>query len=380
MLTEDHLRELIDSAAWEAPSPSPLADDLFHAEVREPSTVRHRRGRQLAAAAAAVVIVGFVAAVVPGNQLPLLEQHVIDGDSTEEAAPVTATPEYAGRVPQDAGMYELQRGGAGGSGSAAAGAAAGVGGSVTDADTAAAAVPAAAAAVAAPADSAKIVKTGALELRVGKGTVTESVNRVTALATGLGGYVSNTQSTTGEQSGAQASATITVRVPSASFEQLLRDASGLGEVRSTTTSGQDVTAQFTDIDAQLTALTGARDQFLLILGEANDVPDILAVQDRITQVQIQIDQLEGQKRLLTDQTTYGTLSVTLLEPGATAPVTPIDDNEDLGDAWSDARRNFGDALENIVGASGTLAVVFLFGAVTLGAAWILYRRARRHII
>ena len=34
MLTEDHLRELIDSAASHAPTPAPLADDQFHIEVR----------------------------------------------------------------------------------------------------------------------------------------------------------------------------------------------------------------------------------------------------------------------------------------------------------------------------------------------------------
>jgi hypothetical protein len=171
-----------------------------------------------------------------------------------------------------------------------------------------------------------------------------------------------------------------VRVPSAAFEQLMAEASKLGDVRSTTTSGQDVTAQFTDIEAQLAALTATRDQFLLVLGEAKNVNDILAVQDRLTQVQIQIDQLEGQKRLLTDQTSFGTLSVTLLEPGATAAVPPVDDNKDLGDAWRDARRNFGDALENIVGASGTLAVVFICGAALLTVGWFVYRGLRRRTL
>jgi len=369
MLTDDHLRELIESAAADAPEPSPLPGDVFHVAEREPSTVRHRRGRWLAAAAA-VVVLGFVAAVVPGDQLPFLEQNVINGDETETAEPV-APPEYAGRIESQLTDDELramaQLDAAGGGGTAAAA------GAVAPQGAPHAQVPPIT-------DSAKIIKNGALELRVGQGTVTESVNRVTALATGLGGYVSNTQTTTGDQSGGQSSATITVRVPAASFELLVRDASGLGEVRSTTTSGQDVTAQFTDIDAQLGALTATRDQLLLVLGEADNVPDILAVQDRITQVQIQIDQLEGQKRLLTDQTTYGTLTVTLLEPGATAPVVPVDDSEDLGDAWRDARRNFGDALESIVGATGTLAVVFLASAVTLGAAWALYRRLRRRII
>ncbi|MEY2421434.1 MAG: hypothetical protein QOI95_1501 [Acidimicrobiaceae bacterium] len=352
MLTEDDLRELIDSAAAEAPAPTPLPEDLFRGE---PSNVRPRRGRQLAIAAVVLVILGAGAAVVPGDQLPFLEQHIVgtgNGQDETVSAPTRGYGTAAGA-------------------SASAGTGTGVGGGASQSVQP---LPAP------PADSPRIIKNGSLEILVGTGTVTESVNRLTALATGFGGYVSNSRTTASEQSGSQASALISVRVPAAAFEQLMGEASKLGEVQATTTSGQDVTAQFVDIDAQLTALTATRDQFLLVLGEAQNVNDILAVQDRITQVQIQIDQLEGQKRLLTDQTSFGTLSVTLLEPGATTAVPSVDDNKDLGDAWQDARRNFGDALENIVGASGTLAVVLLFGAATLGAAWMIYRRLRRRII
>jgi hypothetical protein len=227
------------------------------------------------------------------------------------------------------------------------------------------------------ADTAKVIKTGSLEVGVAKGTVTESLNRLTALATGLGGYVSDTRTTANPSSGAQATAAISVRVPSAAFEQLLTEASKLGEVRATTTSGQDVTAQFTDIDAQLTALNATRDQLLLVLGQAKNVGDILAVQDRITQIQVQIDQLEGQKRLLIDQTSYGTLSVTFLEPGATAAAPPPPDNgRDLGDAWREARDHFVDGVESIVAASGTLALIALCG----GAAWFVYRKVRRRAL
>ena len=53
-----------------------------------------------------------------------------------------------------------------------------------------------------------------------------------------------------------------------------------------------------------------------MLAEADTVTDILAVQDRITAVQIQIEQVQGQQKLLEDQTAFGTLAITLGEPGA----------------------------------------------------------------
>jgi hypothetical protein len=171
-------------------------------------------------------------------------------------------------------------------------------------------------------------------------------------------------------------------VPAAAFEQLLGEASKLGDVRSTTTSGTDVTAQFTDIDAQLTALTATRDQLLTVLGHASNVGDILAVQDRITQVQVQIDQLEGQKRLLDSQASFGTLGVTLLEPGATAaaPAPAAHDNSDLGDAWRHARNSFVDGIEWIVSVSGTLALLALCGAALGGAGWFIHRWMRRRAL
>ena len=67
MLTEDDLRELIDSAGADAPAPSSLPDDLFRG-----ARARPHRGRQLALTAAVLVGVGAVAAVVPGDQLPFL--------------------------------------------------------------------------------------------------------------------------------------------------------------------------------------------------------------------------------------------------------------------------------------------------------------------
>jgi hypothetical protein len=374
MLTEDDLRELIDSAASEAPDASPLPPDLFHVETAARPRRRFDHNKLapvLGVAAALIVVVGGIAWVSS-----------LGGSSYKSITYAAGTfssvaNSIGGGVPTTAPTqaFNLEENAAGG-GTNGAGGPAGPSAPPIENQTTAGASPSAAIV-----DSAKIIKNGSLEIRVGKGAVTESVNRLTALATGLGGYVSDTRTTTSEQSGSQATAMVSVRVPAAAFEQLLADTSKLGEVRATTTSGQDVTAQFTDIDAQLSALTSTRDQFLLVLGEAKNVNDILQVQDRITQVQIQIDQLEGQKRLLTDQTSFGTLSVTLLEPGATAAAPPADDdNKDLGDAWRSARNSFVDGIEWIVSVTGTLALLALCSAALGTAGWFVYRAMRRRAL
>ena len=359
MLTDDDLRQLVEGAASAAPEPSGLDMSTFAVDV----VPRRRRSMRVPAAlgAAAAVLV----AVLFGGRV--FSEHT-DAKKAATAPVATGIGGSASTTVPAREPHALD------TASSAAAGAGGVGGGAT-------APPAPSTAQVPPvADSAKVIKNGTLEVRVNKGTVTESMNKLTALATGFGGYVSESRTTASSESGAQASATVSVRVPAAAFEQLISEASKLGEVRSTSTSGQDVTAQFTDIDAQLHALNATREQFLLVLGEAKNVGDILAVQDRITQVQTQIDQLEGQKRLLTDQTSFGTLSVTLLEPGATVAIPAINDDTDLGDAWQDARDHFVDGVESIVSASGTLALVAICGGALLLVGWLVYRRARLRML
>ena len=365
MFTDDDLRELVEAAAAAAPDPDELDVDAFAAAA--PRRARSFRGPLVTLGAAAAVLV-----------VVLLGATVISGGSTtnKPSASGSKFSIVANSIGGEAPTTTAPTGG--GTAGATAGVAAAAGGAGTPNDSP---IPAQVPAVPpAPVDSAKVIKNGTLEVRVAKGAVTESMNRLTALATGFGGYVSETRTTANDAAGSQASATISLRVPAGAFEQLLAEASKLGEVRSTSTSGQDVTAQFTDIDAQLQALNQTRDQFLLVLGEAKNVGDILAVQDRITQVQTQIDQLEGQKRLLTDQTSFGTLSITLLEPGATAALPVVKDDGGFGEAWREARDHFTDGVETIVAASGTIVLVALCGGVLLFFGWLVVRRVRLRLL
>jgi len=221
-------------------------------------------------------------------------------------------------------------------------------------------------------EAAKVVKTGSVDVEVGRGRVGPSMARLTSLAAGMNGYVAKTTTSEGDEA---PSGTMTLRVPAAAFESAVRQVRGLGRVRSFTSQGQDVTAQYTDLQARLGALTATRDQLLTILQKATTVGDVLAVQDRMTQVQTQIDQLQGQQKVLDDQTTYAALSVSVSERGShhSSPVP----RTGLAKAWDEARGRFTGGLEAILRGSGTAVVVLLvLAAVALVGrlVWGLFRR------
>jgi len=376
MIDEEDLRRLLADAAGSIPPPGRGPEALLAGLTEQPASPARRRPPRLklvAAAATAVAVVALGATLAndddstqfsySGQAVGSGDEDATDGSSgtpsgSKDLAPTSTTTPPLGSAAGD-GANPLVPEGAVDRGSNA----------LEPSPT-----PGAGSPPGPPADSAKIIKTGSLDLEVREGAFDGTVDRITAQTIGLGGYIA--ESTTSE-SGDSPSGSIVVRVPENSFEPLLADLRELGEVKAVSSKGTDVTAQFTDLAARLTALTATRDRLATVLSEAENVPDILAVQDRITAVQVEIEQIQGQQRLLADQTSFATLAVTLGEPGAEIIKVDSEPDEGLGEAWDDARRRFGDAIENIVAWSGSAAVVLIIGLLLLAlsrVAWIGLRR------
>jgi hypothetical protein len=204
----------------------------------------------------------------------------------------------------------------------------------------------------------RIVKTGTVDVEVRKRQFGPSFARLTTIATSLGGFVSSSKTF---ESGDIPNGTVTLRVPSDRFDELVRQVRALGKVRAVSSSGEDVTGQITDVRARLKALEAQRDQYLALLGKAGSISDTLAVRDRLGQVQVEIEQLQGQLKLLDDQTAFGTLAVSVAEPGL-GPVGPQAEASGWAKAWDDAVGGFVRGSQAIVAHSGATLLVLLCAA------------------
>lgn len=220
-----------------------------------------------------------------------------------------------------------------------------------------------------------VIRTGSIELVVADGRFRTAVTKLTALATGSGGMVasSETSSVDGAPWG-----TITLRVPAERFDDVVHQVRELGDVESSSTSAQDVTGEVTDLTARLKALTAERDQITLILGKAETIPDILSVRDRLTAVQAEIEQLQGRQQVLADQTALSTLTVALREHGADdglQPTAPPVSRHGIDRLWHDAAARFTDGGRSIALGLASMAPWLLLGLVLLVPARLLWRRA-----
>ena len=142
-----------------------------------------------------------------------------------------------------------------------------------------------------------------------------------------------------------------------------------------TTSGQDVTAQYADVEAQIRTLSKARDRFLTILDRANSIGDVLSVQQRVDDVQGKIDRLEGQRKVLAAQSDNATLQVTVTQRDDPSLAKVVAPESGLSKAVHDARDGFAHGVEALVRLSGPALLVVLL----LAAAFGLYRAGRRAV-
>lgn len=159
----------------------------------------------------------------------------------------------------------------------------------------------------------RIIKNGQLALVVEK--VSEAVTRIAGLATAKGGFVQS--SSVLERGDGTYSGQISIRVPAQEFEASMEAVKGFATlVKSETSSGQDVTERYTDLQAQLRNAKAQEETYLEVLKQARTVEDILAVQERLGSIRSVIESLEGRLKYLENVTEYSTISVSLEEEPA----------------------------------------------------------------
>ena len=221
----------------------------------------------------------------------------------------------------------------------------------------------------------KIVQTGDMDLQVDKGKVEATTAKLTDIATRLGGLVANSQSIGGDEP----SASVTLRIPNAAFGKLLNEARGLGKVLSVNTKTANVTSQYVDLQARLHALGLTKSTYLSILTKASTIGEILSVQQRINDIQTQIDQLQGQLNVLTNQTTYATLTVSIDQKN-TIKAAVVHHQSGISKAVHRSVSRFVHGVEAIIGVIGPIVLVLLL----VGLGWLLarlgYRIVRRQMV
>ncbi len=201
----------------------------------------------------------------------------------------------------------------------------------------------------APPVRVKIIKTGELALEVP--AYEAAADRVEGIVAGAGGFVADVQ--VEELPGGALRGRIVVRVPPERFEGLFAAIKEIGKVESENVKAADVTAQYVDLEARIRGLqiTEERLQELIQSKSFIDkVESLLEVEREMTRVRSQIEQLQGELRVMADRVALSTITVVLHEPQRTVPAASMSVEVPV---VAEAAETLGEALAALGGRLGS---------------------------
>jgi hypothetical protein len=209
----------------------------------------------------------------------------------------------------------------------------------------------------------------------------ESLEKAEAVAQDLGGYVVNSSSWYQEE---QVRASLTIRVPAGEFDTAMRHLKDLAiRVESRNVSTQDVTEEYTDLDARLRNLEATETELLALLTEVRErtskAEDVLAVHRELSNIREQIEQVKGRMQYLETMTAMATINIELIPDALARPIV-VAGWQPSGTA-ANALRALVRTLQSIVDAAiwliiyvlPTLAVI----AIPFFILWLIWRWWRR---
>jgi hypothetical protein len=215
----------------------------------------------------------------------------------------------------------------------------------------------------------KIVRTGSMELTVS--SPADAVEKIRAYTEGLGGYVESAQVNSSQNA---PSASITIRVPAARFEDAKSQLRGLASrIDNERTDAQDVTKEYVDLDARIHNLRAEEAQYLVIMKSATKVQDMLDVSEHLSQVRGEIEQAQAEFQTLSKQIEMVAISISLrVPPPPESFVLNWQPMRRIRMAWHDTLEGLADYGLNMVATILYLPVLLLWvGTIILGIilAW-----------
>ncbi len=211
------------------------------------------------------------------------------------------------------------------------------------------------------------------ELTVRAASVSSATTRAAQIAQSAGGYVSSETASADPGHPSRATASVQLKIPVTAYPATLSQLAGrLGTQLSLRQQAQDVTQQVADVSSQVTSDQAAIAQLRALLSHAGSVGDLLSVQNQINAEESSLEQMQAQQRALSHETSYATVTLTILGPAARPAVhskAPPSLAGGLSAGWHALR----------IAASWTLAflgVVAPFVAVVVVAGFGIYRGRR----
>lgn len=183
----------------------------------------------------------------------------------------------------------------------------------------------------------KIIKT--VDLSVQTKEYTAYINGINTAVTSLGGYVESSSTDLGSGSKYNRNATYVVRIPADKLDAFLEAAGENGTVTSITEEQKNVTLEYVDLESRISAFKTERESLTKLLEKAESLENILAIQERLSEVNYEIENYTAQLRVLANRVSYSTVTMHIWEVERVTEEEPS--------LWSQIKNRFLDNLDDL---------------------------------
>jgi len=165
----------------------------------------------------------------------------------------------------------------------------------------------------------KIIYTASLSLVVEE--LSKAQKNLARLVRERGGYIAETN--VGGSSGSPRQGTWKVRIPVDQYEAFMTAAAALGELQSTQSNSDDVSAEYYDVEARIKNKQVEEARLIQLLQKATGkLGEILQVEREISRVRGEIEQMQGRLRVLANLSSLTTITITMNEIKNYVPPKP----------------------------------------------------------
>lgn len=230
------------------------------------------------------------------------------------------------------------------------------------------------------AQNQKLIRT--MDMEVETNDLDALMSSLNAKISQLGGYVENKSVRNGSITSTKRYryADLTIRIPVDRLDEFAQHVEGQTNVTYINESAKDITLTYVATESRITALETEQTRLLELLANAQDMSDLLLIEQRLTDVRTELEEYTSQLRLYDNLVDYGTLQLNISEVQEFTPVEEETLWQKISGGLADNWENLGNGAESVfvflVTSLPYLIPLAGAGAITLIAVKLANRKVK----